>query len=138
MSSAGSQPTTTTLHLDWTLGELAITGIADASHAITQGFHQPSLLTTATREWPAASGQVRVFPNPTASTLNVHLALAQPQSVTARLFNALGQQLWSRQLQGRDLAHEEDLSPLPAGTYILQLRLAATNHYANFKIVKTH
>jgi hypothetical protein len=70
--------------------------------------------------------EMRLFPNPAQTTLNVGLVLVEKADLQLTLFNALGQQVFQQQLvaTAAGLRTEDiDVSQLPAGVYQLQVRL---------------
>ncbi|HXP49703.1 MAG TPA: T9SS type A sorting domain-containing protein, partial [Bacteroidia bacterium] len=75
---------------------------------------------------PSISGDLNslvVYPNPTRGVVNFSLNLANAQSITMRIYNALGQ-LMSTTNYGKVSGHfskEIDLSGLSKGVYILQV-----------------
>jgi hypothetical protein len=72
----------------------------------------------------ALESGISVFPNPVRDILNVQVDLpAAAESLNIRLLNTLGQEVLSSnygQLQSDNI--ELDMSQLPAGTYLLQVR----------------
>jgi hypothetical protein len=70
--------------------------------------------------------ELRLFPNPAQTDLQVELLMANRASLQLSLTNALGQQVYQEQLTNVAAGlrrHTVDVSQLPAGVYQLQLRL---------------
>ncbi|PSR14303.1 MAG: hypothetical protein C7N36_04650 [Bacteroidetes bacterium] len=70
--------------------------------------------------------EMRLFPNPAPTTLNVALVLVEKADLQLTLSNALGQQVFQQQLvvAAAGLRTQDiDVSQLPAGVYQLQVRL---------------
>jgi hypothetical protein len=68
---------------------------------------------------------LRVYPNPADDQLFVDLELAgQPQEAVFELFNAGGQQVWSKEAAAqRDHHFRAELGNLPAGLYYLRIQI---------------
>jgi hypothetical protein len=107
-------------------------GACDAVIATISGETEDYTITLATPTATAAealAAQVELFPNPAphAATLRVPADLSVAP-VAARLFNALGQEVYQQQLPAAPQAgHEVQLSwpHLPAGLYVLRLHTSA-------------
>lgn len=89
-------------------------------------YSESSEPTTGTTELHADRLQLRVFPNPTASTLTVESALAEGELLL--LYNQQGQLQKTETVGGGRTTL--DVSDLPAGTYLLLCKGEA------FKVIK--
>jgi hypothetical protein len=136
VSSSGGTVSNATTVLDWTVGELAVTTLENNSQLITQGFHQLSVELTSTRELPREVGQIEVFPNPTADQLQATLEFVQPRLVDMRLLDINGRVVWTKQMRGSRLQSSQDVSHLPAGTYLLHVVIDGDEYSQTFRVQK--
>lgn len=66
---------------------------------------------------------IRVFPNPVSSTLNIDLSNYKNQTVELHLYNYLGQQLMYNQIPNvENSVHEIDVANQPEGNYMLRVK----------------
>ncbi len=69
------------------------------------------------------AGKLSVYPNPAQSFTSISFQSTAAETVSLRLFDIKGNQLWSQQYQaqtGENMVQINKLSTLPEGTYILQ------------------
>ncbi|MEL6674619.1 MAG: T9SS type A sorting domain-containing protein [Bacteroidota bacterium] len=116
VASAGELYTSSSLQVEWTLGEL-MTETYTGSVVLTQGFHQPALQVTSIDDFAAALGPIKVYPNPVAGRLTIEQEKSQP--LLGILFDLQGRVLLQQALSMT--SHTLDLSHLPAGMYVLRL-----------------
>ncbi|MEL7530106.1 MAG: T9SS type A sorting domain-containing protein [Bacteroidota bacterium] len=130
VASAGDSYTSNTLNVDWTLGEI-MTETFDGSIVLTQGFQQPSLSTTAIGGPVSSFGIVKVYPNPTSSSLSIERE--KQGELQLLLLDMRGSVIQRTSTTG--LLHQLDLSELPKGIYVLRMsdREQASQ---SFRIVK--
>ena len=76
--------------------------------------------------------RVDFYPNPTQGRLSVEITGGEAADVQALLLDQQGKRLLADRVQGNRL--ELDLSPFPAGTYLLVLHHAGGGR--NYKIIK--
>ncbi len=79
----------------------------------------------------AKTAEITLFPNPTREKLNVRLP--ETGEATLRVFNVLGQEVLSRQVNQTALV-EMEIKTLPAGTY--QLRVTSGTNQSVHKFIK--
>jgi hypothetical protein len=133
VSPAGSSHQTEGRSISWTMGE-TVSGTLTADNAVlTQGMQQPTITVTNITPPFGPAMDVKVFPNPVASQLQVELADELPSGTEIRLYNFSGSLVMTQSLSGR--AAKLDVSALEAGVYFLRIQ---TGQQANqtFKIVK--
>ncbi|MEM7660587.1 MAG: T9SS type A sorting domain-containing protein [Bacteroidota bacterium] len=116
VAAAGDQFASSTLLLDWTLGEL-MTETYEGSPVLTQGFHQPLLQTTSIEELADPLGEIKVYPNPTSDRLFIEKEGAATLQVM--VWDLSGRMLLRQSVSGP--LGELDLAHLPAGVYVLRL-----------------
>ena len=103
--------------LHWTVGEIATTQFENGD-ILSEGFHQtyPGLLFTSIWELSDLDIQFEVFPNPTSNWLNIRTD--QQEQLHFMLTTILGQTLLQKEFA---LTTQLDLSPFPAGIYLLRI-----------------
>ena len=136
VSTAGETFQGTSIQIDWTLGELAITTIQNSTLQITQGFHQPNYIVTNVDEHPQKIGQINVFPNPTSDWLEITISFNQMKEVCTRLFDIHGKLILEKENQGKFISESISLSELPNGNYFLNFLIDENQYSQTFKIQK--
>jgi hypothetical protein len=133
-ASAGSNSTTM---LQTSIGELMVETYSGGSNIITQGFLQHDQFPLNIEIQEATSGNIKVFPNPVNSLLNIEFSFSDPGTFSVDLFDLLGKH---QQMQG----HTEkttssiklDLGNIPAGIYFLRISSSNGQFTEIFKISK--
>ena len=136
VSSAGETYQGSSMQIDWTLGELSIVTIQNASKQITQGFHQPIYTITSVNELPQELGEVNVYPNPTSGIIMIKINLDNTQNVRVQLIDFNGKLIWTKKENGSQIEWDESIKNLPNGTYFLNLMFNGNKHSQTFKILK--
>jgi len=136
VSSAGETYQGSSMQIDWTLGELSIVTIQNASKQITQGFHQPIYTITSVNELPQELGEVNVYPNPTSGIIMIKINLDNTQNVRVQLIDFNGKLIWTKKENGSQIEWVESIKNLPNGTYFLNLMFNGNKHSQTFKILK--
>lgn len=95
------------------------TGRVNALNAVTGDL----CMTVGKQEVASKQPKLSLYPNPTSNILNIKLESYQKGNTNMRLFNTLGQEVWSSQviLNGGNRLITIDLSPFAEGTYVLRL-----------------
>jgi hypothetical protein len=85
------------------------------------------------------AGKLTVYPNPARESATVAFTATTPSSVTLRLFDLKGMQIWQQQFQantGQNTVRIDAIRSVPAGLYILQWSDGLTPQQA--KIMVSH
>lgn len=135
IGSTGGKGSVGTMNIYYTVGETAITTITNDSTTLSQGFHQPYLFTTALEE-TFLPGEVTVFPNPTASILQIQFEGIKLQNLSISLHDFAGRSLSHSEV--RNTTWQIDLSDLPGGIYLLTVIDVENNKMNSFKIFKSN
>jgi hypothetical protein len=133
VSTCGNTFTTSNAMLEWSAGECAIATYTAPTFLLTEGFHQPNLLTTAVSE--AAAGDWEAWPNPVTDVLHLRTSYAIAGPLHFRLFNSMGQAVMQWDAAETDGEKESSgqsprqqwhvsLGHLAEGAYILQAATA--------------
>lgn len=142
LSSAGSSVEGKTMRLDWTLGEIAVRTLRSGEGMLTEGFHQPVLKVEETEfsGQPLEIGgrekmRINLWPNPVSAVLTVRMESAPDEEVLIDIQNIWGKSL-QRIISQSPADMELDMSPFPAGIYLLSFRTREGEHLKTFKVVK--
>ena len=117
MASAGDSFSDNSLILEWTLGEIA-TESFEGSLFVSQGFHQPLENITSIDNPLSSLGPIKVYPNPTKD--RVFIEREKEGEVVVALLDLRGRILIKHTFSNS--IDQLDLSPLPSGLYILNMR----------------
>jgi len=129
ISTSGTSMSNGSTTLDWTLGEPATATLDNPQNAITQGFHQPTIIVTAIAD-AATLNNVKVFPNPTIEVVQIQFT-ANQKNTLVELYSVDGKLLEKHLVNSQAL--EMNMSTYPAGTYLLKINKSETH-----KLVKSH
>lgn len=145
ISSAGNISKSSSVSLEWTLGETAIESSKSENKHYTQGFHQTFLkvtnVITPKNENIISDFGVIVSPNPVEAVLEIKIiteSLPQDQlgKVELFLFNILGQQLVVQKINEKSESTFVDMTTFPSGTYFLKAQKENGAILKSFKIIK--
>lgn len=136
LSTAGNSFAGSSVHLDWTLGEVATTTLQESDLQITQGFHQPTYMVTSINDIPLDIGQISLYPVPTSSNINMELTFQQERVIHFHLLDMKGQKIWSKEAQGQQIKEKFTLSHVPNGNYLMKISIDNTPYSQTFKIIK--
>lgn len=129
ISPSGTSMSNGTTTLDWTLGEPATATLDNPQNAITQGFHQPTIIVTAIADVKILK-DVKVFPNPTIDVVQIQFTANQKHTLV-ELYSVDGKLLEKHSVNSQAL--EMNMSSYPAGTYFLRINKSETH-----QLVKSH
>ena len=117
--------------IDFTIGEVVISTVSDATNEITQGFHQTMWDFVGLEDFDA-NFAVSIFPNPAQDVLTIQATAFE--DVTFILTDAAGR------IVMRDILTGEltplDVASFEAGTYNLSLEKASRT-LKTFRLIKT-
>jgi len=139
ISSAGGSAITSTLIIDWTLGEYAVETVSSPNQMITQGFHQPLKIIAAVAPVPKTDVvyNISVAPNPVLSILNFSITSKTNVRVYVTISNIHGETLIQRGVSSASGSLQINMENLPSGTYILIARDGVTAQIIKtYKIIK--
>ena len=130
ISADGGTGTVGNISLEWTLGDLATESVIAGHTLYTEGFHQPTLTVriidkeavpvplhpdTQTEVVP----EIKVFPNPVSSELNVVLDGATDTELRVQLIDFNGKLIMQKFANTRDQSMQFDMSQHASGLYLL-------------------
>jgi len=132
---------------EWSVGEMSLVNQMESAQnlfVLTNGFLQPYILNPGANDpfIQFAPNEIKVFPTPASSYIEVDLFTRQQGKLKMTLYDAIGQRLYSTELQtyGVDLIHKIPLNTLNPGTYLLHVQLEASPNFFSkrgaYKIIK--
>jgi len=134
ISSAGANGTSTSVQLSWTVGEPIIETGSGSTYILTQGFHQSRLTVTAIDPSTFSGVEFNVFPNPTASQVNLVISKGYLRGFQFTLLNSEGKTLLYRRLSNQnEIINLGSYSP---GIYLLRIQHPGKPGFQTFSIVK--
>ena len=140
IASASGSGKTSTLLLDWTVGENAVETISSPNLMYTQGFNQPNLLVAPIFTKPASADNVydiSIAPNPVLSTLNFNINSSNEMDVIVSVTDVHGKLHIQRKVAAKYTNTQLNFTGLPAGTYILSVREAVSSQLLkSYQIIK--
>ena len=125
ISSAGAEISDSTAMMSYTIGEPLTTTIQDNTNILTQGFQQPSIKVTGITSVSDLS--VRIYPNPTASFVNIE----SDYELSYSLYDGNGKLVTQGTLDKKAVL---DMSAYATATYMLSL--SKGNYTNTYKIIK--
>jgi hypothetical protein len=134
IGSAGDFYSNSSGMIQWTVGETMVETYGNASNFITQGFHQPDDFTTHISVQNTLN--IHLFPNPASDHFT--LEFSEGGNYTVEMFNALGQQVLSKQLIASPglSQFQIPLSDFSNGIYFVTIKRAGTDAVSGFKLNK--
>ena len=139
LAPGGGSAKTSTVSLDWTLGEFAVESIFTAGKMYTQGFNQPYLIIRPTIVLAPDKNlyKIVVAPNPVQSILNFSINSLKDIMVSVSVADIQGKTLIQRKVNSVAGYLQINFQSLAKGTYILTVREAASGHVIqSFQIIK--
>lgn len=133
--------------LEWSIGELALIGEMTSSNnslVITNGFIQPFIQYPATNNTNNvfANDEIKVFPNPASSYVEINFLTKQKGRITLSFYDAAGRKIFTTAdtYDGVGLIKRIPVSQLPNEVYMLHVDLDALPGYSSkkgvYKIIK--
>ena len=120
------------LKSDFTLGQIAIETVMSDEFMLTQGFHQADLNIVRLNE--ENQTRINVFPNPTASIVNVEFLEIINEKLEIILFDSTGKIIYSNKIDSNMKSFEINMTNLSVGTYFIEV--VSTKNKDLFKIQK--
>ena len=140
IASAGEVSKSSTIVLEWTVGEPLIETVSSATSLYTQGFHQPVLevhkLVGAGEEGAPGKNTIQIFPNPTTAIINVQLEKASEKPLLVSIMDVSGRVLLNNTFPVNSTALKINVHRLSNGAYTLRITDAAGTFQGDYKIIK--
>ncbi len=140
IGATGGYAETGSVSVSATVGEIAVETVSDGNTILTQGFQQPVEGDFTSIRRPEISVNYRVYPNPTAQTLNIELSSTEIMDMEISLVDMQGRSVGLQELiQLSGTAQRQwDISSLSEGTYILRFVEQAGPVIHSVRIQKVH
>jgi hypothetical protein len=139
ISVAGREDKTSSISVEWSIGEPAIHLQEANEHIYSEGFHQPTIFIELIQKAPDASNfQITVAPNPVASILNVRIRSSVDSRVLLQLTDVAGKQISSETANSLSDSKDFDLSQLGSGLYLLNVISESGPIIQTFKVSKSN
>lgn len=133
--------------IDWNVGEMALVNTqqsADLQVVITHGFLQPFTDKPADNNTNNVFGpeEIRVFPNPASTYIEIDFLTKQKGRVQFRLYNSLGQRMYQKEFYSYGLGTIEkiDMQRWASSEYYLHIILepeaGSVGKKGSYKIIK--
>jgi Secretion system C-terminal sorting domain len=124
---------------EWSVGEMSLIGemASRPNLVVTSGFLQPYLLHPGTNNTDDRFGsdEIKVFPNPASSFVEINLFTKQQGKLKVTFYNAVGQKVYTveSEVYGVDLIQRIPVNTLSAGTFLLHIELDANRNFVSKK-----
>lgn len=138
LSSAGNVSKTSTMQIDWTMGEPCIETMSSAKGMYTQGFHQPTAAITKETVVRGAKLKISAAPNPVSTKLRVSFEAEKEEPVMLSVRDVGGRLLFRKSVLTSDKNIEINMAGFSQGLYILNVQTITGVLIENFKIVKVN
>ncbi len=129
--SAGNEASNGTVQLSQSVGEVVVESSEVSS--ISQGYQQPAITITSIDK-PEIASEVSIYPNPTATSVNVSIGNEMTIDQMT-LYNMAGKLVWSKSGVTNALINI-DMSDYNTGIYTLVIKEQKAQQ--SFQINKTH
>lgn len=142
ISPYGGSATTTSMIIDYSLGEPAISSKSLDHRNFKEGLLQPRILVralfTETRNANGKEFELQISPNPTTSTCEIKFI--QPLETDARLtvHNLQSELIHNELILSNTEIYTLELTNLPAGIYVLSLFDQDKKIQFSYRIIKVH
>lgn len=144
LNTSGGSAFINNIKFDWSIGEAPLVGTMQSTIIVTNGFLQP--VTDQSGDVNNNSSfsptEIRVFPNPASTYIEVNVLSAQSGMLHLRLYNSMGQMVFHKQVtyNGIGLIERIDMMQLPSTEYLLHLALdpapGSVMKKGSYKIIK--
>ena len=131
ISSQGDSYTTSSIVLDYSIGEVVIQTVGSSGVELTQGFHQPTSKASGLNDLNSDL-QMNVFPNPAFD----YLTLITPDTPDAKyvLYDAIGKIVAQESFFSKETT--VNLNGLQSGVYLLKIVDMNNELLKSFKVIK--
>ncbi len=136
--AAGDEFTAEGITLSWTIGEGVIETFSNNEMVLTQGFQQPTLKVTLIDESVEGDFHFDVYPNPTRDFLTISFSSENEINCSTQLFDMSGKLLYSKNIKGKELTENIDLTKYSSNIYILRIIDTNGKLKRTYKIQKIH
>lgn len=141
ISSASNSYSSSSIKLDWTIGELAaVTTISGNNYTLTQGLHQPDKFTVGINDFELQNFSINLYPNPAVSQINLDLIGNIGSDVVIKIYDATGRIVipaHSVKLFQDITPTQIDVSTLAQGAYFIEISSENKNFRTAISFIKS-
>ncbi|MEP7267359.1 MAG: T9SS type A sorting domain-containing protein [Saprospiraceae bacterium] len=137
IATAGTQSSASGTQLSWTLGELAVSSGSAGKRMITEGFHQPILISKPVQSKTKPDILIKIRPNPVTDVLRILVPSGLSGNLKLSLLDIQGRLLIQDRMETESETKDLILSDLAAGIYILLVNNPMEQVSKTFKIIKS-
>lgn len=127
LNASGGTTTSGGNVFDWSIGEMTmVTSITASNIVVTQGVLQPAdAVASSVKNTAQLADQLKVFPNPATSLINVQYASPTDGELTCKLSDMAGRLIITQTytITAGTVTELVDVSGLAAATYLLEVSL---------------
>ena len=122
--------------IQWTIGEPMSETYGNTNNFLKQGFHQTGIDPVGIDE--QVIGNLSLFPNPASDQVTLQFDAESSGLYTVEIYNALGQQMSSRQLNvvAGGFRHDIAVRDYSDGIYFVTVRKVGSNASTSFRVNK--
>lgn len=132
--AAGGDATGSNGSVAYSVGQVVYTSVESASGSVNQGVQQPYVVTvTGVNNNPNINVQVSVYPNPSASFVNLNVGKESLENLSYQLFDVQGKMLTNQKVTASETSIP--METFAKGNYFLKVMNGATE-VKTFKIIK--
>ncbi|NOY50171.1 MAG: T9SS type A sorting domain-containing protein [Chlorobi bacterium] len=136
VSTAGETFQESSIQIQWTLGELAVTKIENPNVQITQGFNQPFYITTEVNNLPENIGRIKFYPNPTNNYINIKIDYNLSRKTQIFFYDIQGKLIQSLESNGKQISEKIEIINQAKGIYILKVSIDNEKYSKTYKLIK--
>ncbi len=135
IGAAGEVSKSSSMIIEWTLGETFVESIKTPSVWHTQGFHQPTLMVRQIVK-TLPTHQVNIYPNPASAILNVSVRTDLQEPLVLKMIDVTGKIVLLKDAPGGPQDLQLAVHQLPEGMYILSVVRQNGAWITSFKVIK--
>ena len=134
LSTSGNRGIISGMHIEWAVGEIAVTTISNGSYTITQGFLQPVASSDGITELPDPC--IKIFPNPAIDFINIEFQGHFSGIIQFYLSDISGSEIYAGTINNTR-NYQLDLSEIKPGVYFLTIK-QDQKQFTSHKIIKVN
>jgi hypothetical protein len=140
LASSGMSASTSTISMDYTIGEVAISTLSSSNNILTQGFHQGLSTTSGIDPMEGNTIPCTVFPNPVSDYLTIGFSDALQEDIMLCLTDITGKLLFQSVLTrgGASQSLTVPMVTYSPGMYFLRLQYKESASNSTIKIIKSN
>ncbi len=140
IASAGNYFENSNFSISWTLGEPMIETYTTPNTILTQGFHQPELLTVGIPTVLPYNTYMNLYPNPTMQNVTFDMKYGNNALINIDVINNLGQIISTQNISvQKDQLHSQTINLQQFASGMYQIRISENGQLVNsYKVNKVN